>query len=63
MILSALIQPGRVAQSVGHLTRTSEVLGLIPGLGHIHSFLFSLIKEGQVSVTGGSMCTKYWLAA
>ena len=24
--------PGRVAQSVGHLTRKSEVLGSIPGL-------------------------------
>ena len=24
-------QPGRVAQSVGHLTRKSEVLGSIPG--------------------------------
>ena len=27
-----LIVPGRVAQSVGHLTRKSEVLGSIPGL-------------------------------
>ena len=26
------LQPGSVAQSVGHLTRKSEVLGLIPGL-------------------------------
>ena len=25
------LQPGRVAQSVGHLTRKSEVLGSIPG--------------------------------
>ena len=24
--------PGRIAQSVGHLTRKSEVLGSIPGL-------------------------------
>ena len=29
---------GRIAQSVGHLTRKSEVLGLIPGLAtYFHS--------------------------
>ena len=54
-------EPGRVAQSVGHLTRKSEVLGLS---GHILSFLLPLIQEGQLSVTGESrMCTKYWLTA
>ena len=53
-------RPGRVAQSVGHLTRKSEVLGLIPGLATL-SFLLPLIQEGQLSVTGESMCTKYWL--
>ena len=31
--------------------------------GHILSFLLSLIQEGQLSVTGESMCTKYWLTA
>ena len=31
--------------------------------GHILSFLLPLIQEGQLSVTGESMCTKYWLAA
>ena len=31
--------------------------------GHILSFLFPLIQEGQLSVTGESMCTKYWLTA
>ena len=30
--LSKEIKPGRVAQSVGHLTRKSGVLGSIPGL-------------------------------
>ena len=30
--------PGRVAQSVGHLTRKSEILGLIPGLAHTFVF-------------------------
>ena len=31
--------------------------------GHILSFLPPLIQEGQLSVTGESMCTKYWLTA
>ena len=30
---------------------------------HILSFLLPLIQEGQLSVTGGNMCTKYWLTA
>ena len=29
--------------------------------GHILSFLLPLFQEGQLSVTGESMCTKYWL--
>ena len=47
--------PGRVAQSVGHLTRKSDTRS-----GNILSFLLPLFKEGQLSVTGESMCTKYW---
>ena len=31
--------------------------------GNILSFLLPLFQEGQVSVTGESMCTKYWLTA
>ena len=31
--------------------------------GHILSFLPPLIQEGQLSVTGESMCMNYWLAA
>ena len=31
---------GHVAQSVGHLTRKSEVLGLIPGLATYFRFSF-----------------------
>ena len=31
--------------------------------GHILSFLLPLIQEGQLSVTGESMSTKYWLTA
>ena len=51
--------PGRVGQSVGHLTRKSGVRGSIP----ILSFLLPLFQEGQLSVTGESICTKYWLTA
>ena len=29
--------------------------------GNILSCLLPLIQEGQLSVTGESMCTKYWL--
>ena len=46
----------------GHLTHKSVVLGSIPGLA-ILSFLLPLFQEGQLSVTGESMCTKYWLTA
>ena len=31
--------------------------------GNIPSFLLPLFQEGQLSVTGESMCTKYWLTA
>ena len=56
-------RPGRVAQSVGHLTRKTGVLGSKPLSGNILSFLLPLFQEGQLSVTGESMCTKYWLTA
>ena len=39
--------PGRVAQSVGHLTRKSEVLGSIPGLATYFRFSFRLFKKGS----------------
>ena len=29
--------------------------------GHILLFLLPLIQEGQLSVTGESICTRYWL--
>ena len=54
---------GPVAQSVGHLTRKSGVLGSITGLANKLSFLLPLFQEGQLSVRGESMCTKYWLTA
>ena len=53
--------PGHVAQSVARLTQEPEVPGSIPG--HILSFLLPLIQQAQLSVTGKSMCTKYWLTA
>ena len=39
-IENGILWPGRVAQSVGHLTRKSEVLGLIPGLATYFRFSF-----------------------
>ena len=58
---SGSLMPGRIAQSVGHLTRKSEVLSSIPGLVWSHTFISSSAQEGQLPVTGESMCTKYWL--
>ena len=57
-----IIEPGRVAQSVGHLTRKSGP-GFDTRSGNILSFLLPLYQEGQLSVTGESMCMKYWLTA
>ena len=41
------IRPGRVAQSVGHLTCMSEVLGSIPGLATYFRFFFRSFKRGS----------------
>ena len=38
-------RPGRVAQSVGHLTRKSGVLGLIPGLATYFRFSSRFFKK------------------
>ena len=56
-------KPGRIAQSVGHLTLKSRDLRFDTRSGHILSFLLPLIQEGQLSVTGEIMCTKYWSIA
>ena len=40
-------EPGRVAQSVGHLTRKSGVLGSIPSLATYFRFSFCFFKEGS----------------
>ena len=39
--------PGRVAQSVGHLTRKSGVLSSIPGLATYFRFSFRFFKKGS----------------
>ena len=40
-------RPGRIAQSVGHLTRKSRVLGSIPGLATYFRFSFRFFKKGS----------------
>ena len=42
-----LSKSGRVAQSVGHLTRKSGVLGSIPGLATYFRFSFRFFKKGS----------------
>ena len=42
-----IIAPGRAAQSVGHPTRKSEVLGSIPGLATYFRFSFRFFKKGS----------------
>ena len=46
-LLHCMIKPGRVAQSVGHLTRKSGVLGSIPGLATYFRFSFRFFKKGS----------------
>ena len=48
-LLSNIMAPGRVAQSVGHLTRKSGVLGSIPGLATYFRFSFRLLRRAVVS--------------
>ena len=45
--LYVLFNTGRVAQSVGHLTRKSGVLGSIPGLATYFRFSFRFFKKGS----------------
>ena len=45
--LSEATVPGRVAQSVGHLTRKSGVLGSIPGRATYFRFSFRFFKKGS----------------
>ena len=41
------LEPGRVAQSVGHLTRKTGVRGSIPGLATYFRFSFRFFKTGS----------------
>ena len=61
-----------VCQSVASLIADPGVMSLIPAQSHTFTKidneifcmvirLFLLIKEGLLSVTSESMCTKYWL--
>ena len=54
---------GCVVQSVVHMTQSARCPGFDTRSSHLLLFLFLLIQEGQLSVTGESMCTKYWLTA
>ena len=45
--VSSITMPGRVAQSVGHLTRKSGVLCSIPGLATYFRFSFRFFKKGS----------------
>ena len=45
--ISETAWPGRVAQSVGHLTRVSGVPGSIPGLATYFRFSFRFFKKGS----------------
>ena len=51
--------------NTGHCTRHSSfaVLGVNAQAFPFGPFLLPLFQEGQLSVTGESMCTKYWLTA
>ena len=44
---SRITRPGRVTQSLGHLTRKSGVLGSIPGLATYFRFSFRFFKTGS----------------
>ena len=47
VVIFRYMGPGRVEQSVGHLTRKSGVLGSIPGLAIYFCFSFCFFKKGS----------------
>ena len=47
LLLDPCLVPGRIEQSVGHLTRKSGVLGSIPGLATYFRFSFRFFKKGS----------------
>ena len=46
-LATCTLAPGRVAQSVGHLTGKSGLLGSIPGLATYFRFSFRFFKKGS----------------
>ena len=50
-------RPGRVAQSVGHLTHKSGVLGSIPSLATYFRFSFHFFKKGSCQLLA-KVCTR-----
>ena len=57
------VTPGRVAQSVGHLTRKSGVLDSIPSLATYFRFSFRFFKKGSCQLLAKVCAQKYWLTA
>ena len=47
VVALVLVVVGREAQSVGHLTHKSGLLGLIPGLATCFHFSFRFFKKGS----------------
>ena len=49
-LYSSVLLPGPIAQSAGHLTSKSGVLGLIPSLATYFRFSFRFFKKGSCQV-------------
>ena len=64
-INTVLLDKAALLFSFASFLKRDQVRG--PGFdtrsGNILSFLLPLFQEGQLSVTGESMCTKYWFTA
>ena len=55
------LEPGHVAQSVGHLTRKSGVLGSILGLATYFRFSFCFFKKGSCQLLAEVCAQLHWL--
>ena len=51
------------SEPIHYKVKVPYSLSLFTRSGNMLSFLLPLFQEGQLSVTGESMCTKYWLTA
>ena len=62
-----MLKQQTVCWSASAVGKASDSRARGPGFdtrsGHKLSFLLPLIQEGQLSVTGENICTKYWLTA